>query len=125
VAVHRGNRWTSAEDDQLRQLIAEKKSITVISAKLKRSSEAVRMRMFKLRISVDQPGCGKLRVENKLAFLNVRRPLCALPERTVLNMSCRPKGTIREVATYICALCERGFGRFENARGRKCLSVAT
>jgi hypothetical protein len=39
----------SAEGDRLRQLIAEKKSITVISAKLKRSSEAVRMRMFKLR----------------------------------------------------------------------------
>jgi hypothetical protein len=51
VAVHRGNRWTSAEDNQLRQLIAEKKSITMISAKLKRSSQAVRMRMFKLRIS--------------------------------------------------------------------------
>jgi hypothetical protein len=51
MAVHRGNRWTSAEDDQLRQLIAKKTSITVITAKLKRSSEAVRMRMFKLRIS--------------------------------------------------------------------------
>jgi hypothetical protein len=41
----------STEDDQLRQLIAKKTSITVITAKLKRSSEAVRMRMFKLRIS--------------------------------------------------------------------------
>jgi hypothetical protein len=33
VAVHHGNRWTSAEDDPLRQLIAEKKSITVILRK--------------------------------------------------------------------------------------------
>jgi len=32
MAVHRGNRWTSAEDDQLRHLIAKKTSITVITA---------------------------------------------------------------------------------------------
>ena len=51
MAVHQGNRWTPAEDDQLRQLIAENKLITLFSAKLKRSSEAVRMRMFKLRIT--------------------------------------------------------------------------
>jgi hypothetical protein len=50
MAVHRGNRWTLAEDNHLRQLIAEGTSITLISAKLKRSPQALRMRVFKLRM---------------------------------------------------------------------------
>ena len=35
MAVHRGNRWTSEEDDRLRNLIAAKTSPVLISVKLK------------------------------------------------------------------------------------------
>jgi hypothetical protein len=49
MTQHRGKRWTPAEDDQLRQLIAENVQYAHLR-KLTRSSEAIRMRMFKLRI---------------------------------------------------------------------------
>ena len=43
------NLWTTEEDDQLRELIASNASPTLMSAKLKRSSEAIRMRCIILR----------------------------------------------------------------------------
>jgi len=43
------NPWTTEEDNQLRELIASKASPTLMSAKLKRSSEAIRMRCMILR----------------------------------------------------------------------------
>jgi hypothetical protein len=49
MAVHRGNRWTSGEDEQLRKLIAAKASPVLISAKMKRSLAAIRMRVVALR----------------------------------------------------------------------------
>jgi hypothetical protein len=49
MAVHRGNRWTSEEDEQLRKLIAAKASPVLISAKMKRSLAAIRMRVVALR----------------------------------------------------------------------------
>jgi len=49
MAVHRGNRWTSEEDEQLRKLIAAKTSPVLISVKLKRSLVAIRMRLVALR----------------------------------------------------------------------------
>jgi DNA-directed RNA polymerase alpha subunit len=43
------NLWTNQEDDQLRELIAGKASPTLMSAKLKRSPEAIRIRSLILR----------------------------------------------------------------------------
>jgi hypothetical protein len=41
--------WTAEEDDQLRELIASNASPTSMSAKLKRSPQAIRMRIIILR----------------------------------------------------------------------------
>ena len=43
------NLWTADEDDHLRELIASNASPTLMSAKLKRSAEAIRMRIIVLR----------------------------------------------------------------------------
>ena len=49
MAVHRGDRWKPDEDDRLQKLIDAKASTTLISAKLNRSPEAIRMRLIALR----------------------------------------------------------------------------
>jgi hypothetical protein len=46
---HRGIGWTAEEDNLLRELIAANVSGTLIRARLKRSPEAVRMRLLKLQ----------------------------------------------------------------------------
>jgi hypothetical protein len=46
---HRGIGWTAEEDKLLRELIAANVSGTLIRAKLKRSREAIRMRLLKLQ----------------------------------------------------------------------------
>jgi hypothetical protein len=43
------NLWTAEEDHHLRELIARDASTTLMSAKLKRSAEAIRMRIIVLR----------------------------------------------------------------------------
>ena len=43
------NLWTAEEDDHLCELIAGNASPTLMSAKLKRSAEAIRMRIIVLR----------------------------------------------------------------------------
>lgn len=43
------NLWTAVDDDHLRELIACNASPTLMSAKLKRSAEAIRMRTIVLR----------------------------------------------------------------------------
>jgi hypothetical protein len=43
------NLWTAEDDDHLRELIACNASPTLMSAKLKRSAEAIRMRIIVLR----------------------------------------------------------------------------
>jgi len=45
----RRNLWTTEKDDQLRELIAINASPTLMSAKLKRSPQAIRMRIIILR----------------------------------------------------------------------------
>jgi hypothetical protein len=42
------NRWTPEEDDLLREMIIANASVTLISAKLKRSARAIRMRIIAL-----------------------------------------------------------------------------
>jgi len=42
------NRWTVEDDNRLREMIAANSSITLMSAKLKRSAEAIRMRIVAL-----------------------------------------------------------------------------
>jgi len=46
---HRGIGWTAEEDNLLRDLISANASDTLIRARLKRSPEAVRMRLLKLQ----------------------------------------------------------------------------
>jgi hypothetical protein len=46
---HRGIGWTAEEDNLLRDLIAANVSDTLIRARLKRSPEAIRMRLLKLQ----------------------------------------------------------------------------
>ena len=46
---HRGIGWTAEEDNLLRELIAANVSGTLIRARLKRSREAIRMRLLKLQ----------------------------------------------------------------------------
>jgi hypothetical protein len=43
------SRWTPEEDSQLLELIAKNASVTLISAKLKRTSRAIRMRLLVLQ----------------------------------------------------------------------------
>jgi len=43
------SRWTPEEDSQLLELIAKNASVTLISAKLKRTSRAIRMRLIVLQ----------------------------------------------------------------------------
>ena len=43
------NLWTAEQDDHLRELIASNASPTLMSAKLRRSAEAIRMRIIVLR----------------------------------------------------------------------------
>jgi DNA-directed RNA polymerase alpha subunit len=45
----RGVRWTAKEDSLLRELVASKASETILAAKLKRSPEAIRVRLWKLQ----------------------------------------------------------------------------
>jgi hypothetical protein len=45
---HRGIGWTAEEDNLLRELTAANVSGTLIRARLKRSPEAIRMRLLKL-----------------------------------------------------------------------------
>jgi hypothetical protein len=45
----RGIAWTVEEDQLLREMIAANVSDTLIRAKLKRSQEAIRMRILKLQ----------------------------------------------------------------------------
>jgi hypothetical protein len=70
--THQGNRWTPAEDNQLRQLIAENTSTTLISAKLMRSSEAIRMRMFKLRIQDKAKSSRGRKADNTKSSITLR-----------------------------------------------------
>lgn len=49
MAVHRGNRWTSEDDGLLEKLIKDKTPPLVISVRMKRSLEAIRMRLIELR----------------------------------------------------------------------------
>jgi hypothetical protein len=46
---HRGIGWTAEEDNLLRDLTAANASDTLIRARLKRSLEAIRMRLLKLK----------------------------------------------------------------------------
>ena len=46
---HRGIRWTAKEDNLLRDLIAANASDTIICARLRRSPEAIRMRLLALQ----------------------------------------------------------------------------
>jgi hypothetical protein len=55
--------WTIAEDDQLRGLIASNASPTLMSAKLKRSPEAIRMRIIILRKHADRNATSHQRIE--------------------------------------------------------------
>jgi hypothetical protein len=43
------NRWTAEDDDRLRELLDTKVSVTLISVKLTRSAEAIRMRLLALQ----------------------------------------------------------------------------
>ena len=45
----RGSAWTVEEDQLLREMIAANVSDTLMRARLKRSPEAIRMRIFKLQ----------------------------------------------------------------------------
>ena len=49
--MQKGHRqlWAAEEDDQLRELMAANASATLMSAKLKRSTQAIRMRCLVLR----------------------------------------------------------------------------
>ncbi len=49
--MRRGHRtlWTVEDDDRLRELIAASASVTLMAVKLRRSTEAIRMRIIKLR----------------------------------------------------------------------------
>jgi len=55
-------QWTPDEDDRLREMIIAKASITLMSAKLKRSAVAIRMRIIALGGRFGQ--CSSLKVEN-------------------------------------------------------------
>lgn len=57
MAIHRGDRWTRQDDKQLLELIAQKASPTLISAKLRRSTVAIRMRLIALRKKMDRGKC--------------------------------------------------------------------
>ena len=56
MAVHRGNRWTPEEDALLEKLIKEKTPPLVVSVRMKRSLEAIRMRLIALRNKAAEKG---------------------------------------------------------------------
>lgn len=51
MRVGHRSRWTPEEDGQLLHLLAKGASVTLISAKLKRSSQSIRMRLITLQKS--------------------------------------------------------------------------
>jgi hypothetical protein len=52
---HRRGRWTAKEDNMLLELLAGSASETTLTAKLKRSPEAIRMRLLLLQKKREQP----------------------------------------------------------------------
>lgn len=56
------SRWTPEEDDRLRKMILANASVTLISAKLKRSAPAIRMRIIALERSARKMAGARTRV---------------------------------------------------------------
>ena len=52
MAVHRGNRWTPEDDALLKKFVDDKTPRAVISVRMKRSLEAIRMRVIAQRNKV-------------------------------------------------------------------------
>jgi len=83
---HRGIRWTANEDRQLRELTTANASDTLISAKLKRSTEAIRMRRLALQKKSNEPN-------------DLLAPTPELPDDTPINRVKLPSRILKALLT--------------------------